>query len=173
MANSREASEQIRTLIQQAAQMRALGHSWRQVAEAVNRSESTVRQWPIVHRDLWEAEWFAAHQAVVDEAGAEAVMVLRKQMRAELAPEDAGYEHLGASTRAGIAWRAANTIAQTLARMSGGRKSSDGRSASGANQPSSFDDWSIDELVEEADRRGLPVPDVLRKRMAGENPEVN
>lgn len=153
--------------------MRALGASWRQVAEALDRSESTVRQWPIVHRSLWDAESEAANQEVLDEAGGEAVRALRLMIRA-IEPGNDLFGHLGMSTRAGISWRAANTVAYTLMRLHQSRtKAAGSKGAASESDSSEFDDWSIEELVEEADRQGVPVPDVLRNRIAGENPEAN
>lgn len=163
-----EETEQLRTLIGRAAMLRALGASWPQVAVAVDRTESTVKHWPSEHRAIWQAEFQAAGRSVSAEAGAEAMTVLRNQLRAEQDGNEQ-YGHLGASTRAGIAWRAANSVMVHTSRQ---RPKQTGRHAP-EGAASDLDDLSLDELVEQADRHGVAVPEVLRQRLAGDYPGSN
>jgi hypothetical protein len=67
----------------EAARARAGGLSWPAVAEQVGRSEETVRQWPRRYPREWAAAWDEARQEACDDAGAEALKVLRSQLRGD------------------------------------------------------------------------------------------
>lgn len=64
-----------------AARARASGLSWKATAELVKRGVTTVHRWPRKYANEWTRLYEIAQTETQDEAGAEAVGVLRKQMR--------------------------------------------------------------------------------------------
>ncbi len=68
-----------------AANLRAAGHTWESAAAAVKCRVDTVRKWVTAYPAAWRAAFAAGRKAVLEEAAAEAVCVLRQQLRA---PED-------------------------------------------------------------------------------------
>jgi hypothetical protein len=68
-------------LLLRAAQLRAAGSTWEKVAAHVRRSVNTVQKWPLYYPRRWEALFSRAEQELVDEAAAESVQFLRKQLR--------------------------------------------------------------------------------------------
>jgi hypothetical protein len=69
------------SVLARAAEARAEGNSWKVVGEIVSQSEHTVRKWPRVYPDRWEAATRAADRRVIDAAAAEGVCVLRQLIR--------------------------------------------------------------------------------------------
>src|SRR5205823_5367444 len=70
-------------LLSRAAELRAGGSTWDAVAAKLNRSADTVRRWPALDPDRWQAALRAAERRLVAEAGAESVLVLRTLLRSE------------------------------------------------------------------------------------------
>lgn len=70
-------------LLARAAELRAGGSTWDAVAAKLNRSPDTVRKWPALHPERWQAAQHAAERRLVSEAGAESVLVLRALLRSE------------------------------------------------------------------------------------------
>ena len=69
--------------ILQAAELRAGGASWETVAAQVGRSADTVRHWPNAYPDVWKQALHDAEQRLVSDAGAEAVLTLRRLLRSD------------------------------------------------------------------------------------------
>ncbi len=70
-------------LCERAAEMKAAGSSWETIATALQRKVETVKKWPRVYANEWQ-EWFGKFEKqFVDEAAAESVLALRKQLRAD------------------------------------------------------------------------------------------
>lgn len=80
MSNSRAT---IGRLLARAAELRAGGSSWEQVAAAVGRAGATCQRWPRSHPDLWRRLYRAAEQQLIAEIGAESLRVLRAQLRSK------------------------------------------------------------------------------------------
>jgi hypothetical protein len=70
-------------LLAQAAELRAGGLNWEAVAAKVGRAADTVRRWPTLYPDRWQAVLHAAERRLVSEAGAESVLVLRQLLRSD------------------------------------------------------------------------------------------
>lgn len=68
-------------LLALAAELRAGGASWETVAEQVNRTERTVRQWPTNYATRWNKLLRAAERQQLTDATAESVLTLRRQLR--------------------------------------------------------------------------------------------
>lgn len=69
--------------LMQAAELRAGGAKWETVAQALNRANSTVQEWPRRFAARWRAALRVAEKQALGEARAESVHVLRKQLRSE------------------------------------------------------------------------------------------
>jgi hypothetical protein len=69
--------------MREAAELRVGGLSWEAVGERLRRSPETCRHWPLTYPELWQALYRAAEERVINEAGAEAVLVLRQLLRSE------------------------------------------------------------------------------------------
>ena len=69
--------------IRRAADLRAAGHSWEIVAKRLRRCPEIVSQWPDHYAETWRVAYEQARTAVLAEAEAEALCVLRQQLRAE------------------------------------------------------------------------------------------
>lgn len=63
---------QVRTMLQKAARLRAVGQTWAEVADVCKRKEKTCRNWPNEHPDEWELAYAEAEVLVVQEAEAKA-----------------------------------------------------------------------------------------------------
>jgi len=80
------------------ARARASGLSWNAAAELVRRTAPTVRYWRDRHKAEWDRCYETAQRETQNEAGAEAVGVLRTQMR----HKDIKVAHMAA--KALLAW---------------------------------------------------------------------
>jgi hypothetical protein len=69
--------------MREAAELRVGGHSWEAVGEQLRRSPETCRHWPLTYPEQWQALYRAAEERVINEAGAEAVLVLRQLLRSK------------------------------------------------------------------------------------------
>jgi hypothetical protein len=78
-------------LLRTAAELRAGGASWAVVGKAVGRSAGTVRHWPWIFAVRWAEVLAQASTDLLNEAAAESLLVLRRQLRSksELASRDA------------------------------------------------------------------------------------
>lgn len=70
-------------LLIQAAEMRAGGSKWAEVAKAVGRCEKTVQEWPRRYRQKWKKAQRAAEQRITCDAAAESILVLRTLLRSK------------------------------------------------------------------------------------------
>jgi hypothetical protein len=70
------------SVLARAAEARAEGNCWTVVGERVHKSEHTVRKWPRMYPDRWEAALRAAARRTVDDAAAEGTFTLRNLVRA-------------------------------------------------------------------------------------------
>ena len=70
-------------LVALAAEKRVAGEKWQAVADAVKRSERTVRGWPKGHPELWKKHYAKAESLLVKDAASEALHTLRKLLRSE------------------------------------------------------------------------------------------
>src|SRR5262245_17346401 len=71
----------LRTLMTVAAELRSGGASWEAVAARVSRRPATCRQWPGRFRADWEPLYREAQGRRYEEAGNEALALLRRHMR--------------------------------------------------------------------------------------------
>lgn len=69
--------------LRRVAELRVAGHAWETVAEAVGVSPETVRKWPQRYPARWRAAHAVAERRLLDDATAEAVLTLRRQLRSE------------------------------------------------------------------------------------------
>ena len=70
-------------LLRTAAELRALGNAWEKVAADVGQPVKVVKAWPRRYPTQWAKAFDAAVRLTLAEATAEAVLVLRKQLRSE------------------------------------------------------------------------------------------
>jgi hypothetical protein len=70
-------------LIERAARLRAGGSSWAAVGKDVGRTHTAVMRWPELYRVKWAVYYAVAEQAILDDASAESVHVLRQQLRSK------------------------------------------------------------------------------------------
>ena len=70
-------------LIRTAADLRAAGNAWEGIATEVGRTVAEVKTWPQRYAARWQQALAAAMRRTLDEATAEAVLVLRKQLRSK------------------------------------------------------------------------------------------
>jgi hypothetical protein len=68
-------------LLTSAADLRAAGASWLKVGEHTKRSPETCRQWPRRFPDTWRRLYREAEKHLIDEAAAEARVILRQMLR--------------------------------------------------------------------------------------------
>lgn len=66
-----------------AAELRAAGHNWETVGEAVHRAARSVRRWPRKYPEQWLAALRAAELRIAAEAGGESLLVLRQLLRSK------------------------------------------------------------------------------------------
>lgn len=69
--------------IRLAAELRAAGNAWEKIAKDVGRPLADVRTWPQRFPTRWRKAIEAAERRTLAESTAEAVLVLRKQLRSE------------------------------------------------------------------------------------------
>ena len=69
--------------IRLAAELRAAGKSWELVARRMRRRVDVVSEWPEKFADTWRDAYEQARERVLADALAEAICVLRQQLRAE------------------------------------------------------------------------------------------
>lgn len=74
---------QITALLQKAALLRAGGATWAKVAKECHRQEKTCRDWPRNFPDEWAAAYEAARAEVIEDAHAEALIVMRGLLRSD------------------------------------------------------------------------------------------
>jgi hypothetical protein len=74
-------SQNLHTLLTVAAELRSGGASWEAVARTVRRRPSTCQGWPSRFRADWEPLYRRAQDRRLDEAGAEALALLRRHLR--------------------------------------------------------------------------------------------
>ena len=74
----------VRAEIEQATRLRAVGHSWDQVAQRIRPglTAAEVESWPLKYPDLWDSLFLAANRRLAAESEAEARAVLRTDLRA-------------------------------------------------------------------------------------------
>lgn len=72
-------TDQMKELLTKAILMRACGHTWKEVAEACGRDESTCCSWPSGHRQLWAELSKKILPALEDAAREAALAALRRQ----------------------------------------------------------------------------------------------
>lgn len=70
-------------VLRKAADLRAAGNAWEAVAAAVGLPAETVREWPQRYPVRWRKALAAFERRTLTEATAEAVTVLRAQMRSK------------------------------------------------------------------------------------------
>ncbi len=70
-------------VLRKAADLRAAGNAWDAIGAAVGCSAATVRKWPLRYPARWRQATLAAERRMLSEGTAEAVIVLRKQLRSE------------------------------------------------------------------------------------------
>src|SRR5262245_34151344 len=80
---SRRPSAALLKLLALAAEMRAGGKSWAQVAARLQRSPDTCRHWPGEYPEAWRRLFREAEEHVLADAGAESVAVLRTLLRSK------------------------------------------------------------------------------------------
>jgi hypothetical protein len=73
----------MRHLVARAAELRAGGASWEAIAAAVKRRPDTCRRWPGEYPDDWRRVFGAEERRLLADAGAEAVLVLRRLLRSK------------------------------------------------------------------------------------------
>ncbi len=81
MAN--DAGAGLDRLMEKAAQLRAVGKTWAEVAEAVGRSETTVCHWPLNHAAKWNALLVKAIDDTLGTYEQEALLVAREALRSK------------------------------------------------------------------------------------------
>lgn len=69
--------------IRKAAEFRAAGHSWEIVGKRLRRTAAIVIHWPEQYPEIWKDAYEQARRTILAEAEAEAICVLRLQLRAE------------------------------------------------------------------------------------------
>jgi hypothetical protein len=70
-------------LVARAAELRAAGQSWEQVARAVQRGVDTVKKWPSRYADYWNQLLAEARRISIESAGDEARAALRVHLRSD------------------------------------------------------------------------------------------
>jgi hypothetical protein len=70
-------------LIARAAEDRAGGATWAAVAANLGRSAETVRRWPTLYPERWQAALRDAEVRLAGDAGAEALLTLRQLLRSD------------------------------------------------------------------------------------------
>jgi hypothetical protein len=76
-------NDDMKTLLAQAAALRASGTSWKKVAAMLNRDLNTVLHWPQRYPDEWARYLRLAEDHLTSDAFGESIMSLRHLMRSE------------------------------------------------------------------------------------------
>lgn len=71
------------TMVRLAAIYRAAGMSWEFIAKEFGKAPRTCRDWPHRHREIWEQQFNYAWDRICEEAGSEAMIVIRQLLRDE------------------------------------------------------------------------------------------
>lgn len=79
-------TQQTEVLLRKAALLRAGGMPWKQVAVECNRKLNAIEKWPGRYPVEWVAAFNQARADVIDEAEAEAMRVLRGELRGDEPP---------------------------------------------------------------------------------------
>lgn len=74
---------EVARLLARAAEMRAGGTSWENVAATLGRTVATCRGWPHKYADLWGRAYAAAVRERLAAGGAESLQVLREMLRSK------------------------------------------------------------------------------------------
>ena len=82
------------SVLLRAAELRAVGNHWEATARAIKRSARTVRRWPVLYPDRWNAALGDAHRRTVGDLFGESLHILRELLRAK----DDKYRHGAAAT---------------------------------------------------------------------------
>jgi hypothetical protein len=69
--------------VETAAEMRAAGYSWAQIAATVRRSKETIRQWPRRYPAVWNRAAAETRRDLTLGAGGEALAALRDLLRSD------------------------------------------------------------------------------------------
>ena len=83
-ANQATERKELARLIFRAAELRSMGFSWATVGREVERDPETVRKWPKRYAKRWRREYRFAVSANAIAASAEAMQLLRQELRGEL-----------------------------------------------------------------------------------------
>lgn len=96
-------------LIRAAARLRAGGSPWSHVGKSVGRTHTAVLRWPDLYRVKWAFYYAEAERAILEEASAESIHVLRQQLRSgsEVSSRDAAGKLIRTRERKGDAGAAA------------------------------------------------------------------
>src|SRR5262245_58813095 len=76
-------TDQLLNLIARAAELRASGDSWDQIAAKLGRDRETIRHWPMRHPELWNRYFRAAEDGVILDAASRARGFLRLMLEAD------------------------------------------------------------------------------------------
>src|SRR5258708_16035775 len=76
-------SQNLQSLLNVAAELRAVGHTWETVARRVHRKARTCQKWPSRFRIQWEPVYRAAQRRRFDEISNEAATHLQDLMRCD------------------------------------------------------------------------------------------
>lgn len=76
-------SDDLRALVEAAAELRAAGATWDTIGKHVERTGDTCRRWPRLYADVWNPIFRDAEARLIADAGTEALTVLRLLMRSE------------------------------------------------------------------------------------------
>ena len=76
-------SERMRRVLERMAEMKAAGASWEAIAIALHRKVQTMKKWSRVYANEWQELFGQFEKQYLDEAAAESVLALRKQLRIE------------------------------------------------------------------------------------------
>lgn len=76
-------SERQQRSLERAAELKAGGSSWESIAIVMHRKIHTVKAWPQFYADEWQQLFAKFEKQFLDEATAELVVALRKQLRVE------------------------------------------------------------------------------------------
>ena len=76
-------SERMQRVLERAAEMKAAGSSWEAIANALQRKVQTAKKWSRVYANAWQELFGKFEKQFLDEAAAESVLALRRQLRAD------------------------------------------------------------------------------------------
>ncbi len=76
-------SVRMQRAIHRAADMKAAGSSWEMIAAELQRTVQRVKKWPRVYAIEWQELFGKFEKQFLEEAAAESVLALRKQLRVE------------------------------------------------------------------------------------------